>query len=65
LNDNRTGFVLDAPLADKIADTEREFDKLIFASDFGTITDLKIGPDGYLYFVVYSEGKIYRIVPQT
>jgi glucose/arabinose dehydrogenase len=64
LNNNRTGFVLDGPLADKIADTDRELDKLIFASDFGTITDLKIGPDGYLYFVVYSEGKIYRIVPQ-
>jgi glucose/arabinose dehydrogenase len=65
LNNNRTGFVLDAPLADRIADTERELDKLIFAGDFGTITDLNIGPDGYLYFVVYSEGKIYRIVPQT
>lgn len=63
LDQNRTGLLLQGPLGDKVADTDRELDNVTFAGDFGIITDLKIGPDGYLYFVVYDEGKIYRIIP--
>jgi glucose/arabinose dehydrogenase len=64
LSPNRTGISLTGSLADKVADTDSELNDIIFAGGFGIITDLKIGPDGYLYFVAHSEGKIYRIVPR-
>jgi hypothetical protein len=35
---------------------------VIFGQGFGTITDLQIGPDGYLYVLTLA-GTIYRIVP--
>ena len=39
-------------------------DDVIFASGLGGITDLTVGPDGYLYIVSISEGKIFRILPE-
>jgi aldose sugar dehydrogenase len=65
LNQSRTGLLLKGPLMDKVADTDKELDNAVFAGDFGIITDIKVGPDGYLYFVVFNEGKIYRIVPRS
>lgn len=65
LNPNRTELVLIGPLKDKIADSDKELENVVFAENFGIITDLKVGPDGYLYFVVHDEGKIYKIVPKT
>lgn len=38
-------------------------DQIIFGQEFGGITDLKIGPDGYMYVVSVGLGKIFRIVP--
>lgn len=38
-------------------------ENVIFASGLGGITDLTVGPDGYLYIVSISEGKIFRILP--
>jgi aldose sugar dehydrogenase len=64
LNQNRTALLLQAPLIDKVADSDEELNNVIFARGFGLITDLEIGPDGYLYFVAFDEGKIYRIVPK-
>jgi aldose sugar dehydrogenase len=64
LSHNRTEISLTGPLADKVADTDSELNDIIFAGGFGIITDLKIGPDGYLYFVSHSEGKIYKILPR-
>jgi glucose/arabinose dehydrogenase len=65
LNDDRTGFILDAALADGVANDFNEADQLIFARNFGRITDMAIGPDGYLYILTIRgvEGIIYRIVP--
>jgi glucose/arabinose dehydrogenase len=66
LNDDRTGFVLDGDLADGVADEFNEADDLAFAKNFGRITDMAIGPDGYLYVLTIRgglEGTIYRIVP--
>ena len=63
LNQSRTGLLLDGPLKDKIADNDTELKNIIFAGNFGMITDLDIGPDGYLYFITYNEGRVYRIVP--
>jgi len=64
LNHKRTGLVLQGPLTDKVADTDDQLDNVIFAEGFsGAVTDLEIGPDGFLYIVALDEGKIYRIVP--
>jgi aldose sugar dehydrogenase len=65
LNDDRTGFVLNGNLADGEADEFNESDTLVFAKNFGRITDMAIGPDGYLYVLTIQglEGTIYRIVP--
>src|SRR5919107_2996586 len=63
LNDNRTELVLDSPLDDKVADATDESEDITFAQGFGVITDLEVGPDGYLYVVSLDQGQIYRIVP--
>lgn len=65
LNSTRTGLVLSGVVADKVADTDAETRDLIFASDFGGISDMEIGPDGYLYILSFARGIIYRIVPAT
>ena len=65
LNENRSALILNGPLSDKLANYDSELNKIIFAKGFGLITDLKIGYDGYLYVVVFNEGKIYRISPRS
>jgi hypothetical protein len=39
--------------------------KALFGKDFGAITDIEVGPDGYLYVVSIGLGEIFRIVPST
>jgi aldose sugar dehydrogenase len=56
LNKGRTELSLDAPLNDKIADNRDELKKVIFGQGFGAITDIKVGPDGYLYIMSLQEG---------
>ena len=64
LNQNRTALLLEEPLIDKVADNDKELGNVVFAQGFGGIvTDLEIGPDGYLYIVAHDTGEIYRIVP--
>ena len=63
LNQERTGLSLEGPLADKIANNIYEREQAVFAHGFGGITDLQVGPDGYLYILSIGEGKIFRIVP--
>jgi glucose/arabinose dehydrogenase len=68
LNKNRTSLLLNGSLADRIADTEEERNKVVFANGFAGITDIEVGPyDGYLYIVTFhkTQGSIYRIVPHT
>jgi glucose/arabinose dehydrogenase len=62
-NENRTGLVLNGPLEDRVADTDDETKQIIFGSNFGGISDMDIGPDGYLYIVSLGRGIIYRVVP--
>jgi aldose sugar dehydrogenase len=67
LNEDRTGLLLDGPLADKIANTPDEIQKggAILGQGFGVITDMQIGPDdGYLY-ILTLQGSLYRIVPSS
>ena len=64
LNQNRTELLLQGSLADKVADSNDELDNMIFAKlGRSSITDLEVGPDGYLYLLSIWGGKIYRIVP--
>ena len=69
LNQNRTGLVLNGSLADKIVKSQAELTGAIFGQSFGGITDIKVGPDGYLYVLSVqkghnNEGSIFRIVPK-
>jgi hypothetical protein len=64
LDTNRTSLVLTGELADKVANP-KELHNAVFARGFIGITDLEMGPDGYLYIVALAEGKIYRIVPAS
>jgi len=50
LNENRDGFVFSDPvLSDLVSDVEVEAESIIFGENLGIITDIKSGPDGYLY----------------
>ncbi|MGZ5472187.1 MAG: PQQ-dependent sugar dehydrogenase, partial [Nitrososphaeraceae archaeon] len=71
LNDNRTELLLKGVLEDKIATDSTEYGDILFAEGFSIITDLKQGPDGYLYVVsglkgskAENPGAVYRIVPK-
>jgi hypothetical protein len=64
LNDDRTSLLLNGTLADRIADSPKELEKVTFGEGFSGITDLEVGPDGYLYILSIGEGAIYRIVPK-
>ena len=63
LNEARTGLVLQEPLDDKVVDDDGENEDIVFGEGFGSISDLEVGPDGYLYVVSIALGGIYRIVP--
>jgi len=62
LNQQRDGLALTGVLADKVANTPQESQQMVFGRGFGTITDLQVGPDGYLYVLTFG-GTLYRIVP--
>ena len=68
LEKDRMSLVLNGPLADEVADDFTEIEDLIFAEFPGIITDLKVGPDGYLYVLLYQlwdqeSGELFRVVP--
>ena len=63
LNDDRTALLLEGSIADKVANSQDELNNTIFAQGFAGITDLEIGPDGYLYVLSFGQDAIYRIVP--
>ena len=60
INDTYVGNV--EALVDNQVDETTENQPLVFGQGFGGITDLQVGPDGYLYILSYT-GSIYRIVP--
>jgi aldose sugar dehydrogenase len=66
LNQDRTQFVLTGELEDKIAETRETGEQdIVFGEGFAGISDLEVGPDGYLYVVSLGQGKIFRIVPSN
>jgi len=56
LNSNRTSLLLPNALADKVVDSKNETQSSVFANGFGAITDMEIGPDGYLYVLSVYQG---------
>jgi aldose sugar dehydrogenase len=48
---DRTSLSLNGPLKDKIANEPKEVESAIFGRGFGGITDIEVGPDGYLYIL--------------
>ena len=64
LNQNRTGLLLSGTLADKIAQTPQTKPAILGGGFDGGITDLQVGPDGYLYILTFA-GAIYKIVPTS
>ena len=55
LDNDRMKLILNGPLADEVADDFSEIEDLIFAEFPGVITDLKVGPDGYLYVLLFQQ----------
>lgn len=69
VNKERNGFELDHELSDLVADPVGdnilgEASRIMIGEDFGRITDIETGPDGYLYILSYEDGKIYRIIKE-
>ena len=72
LNDNRDGIIINNTtyvgdltlLSDNKVDSPKESEPIIFGQGFGGITDLEVGPDGYLYVLTYP-GSLYRIMPSS
>jgi glucose/arabinose dehydrogenase len=63
LNPDRTGLLLEGVLEDRVADSVQELDSVLFGTGLRSISDIEVGPDGYLYLVLYGPGKIIRIAP--
>ncbi len=53
-----------ALLADKEVNDPKENQPFIFGQGFGGITDIEVGPDGFLYVLSYT-GSLFRIEPST
>jgi aldose sugar dehydrogenase len=66
LNSSRTGLILKGTLTNKISNTVKDSQPLIFASGFkGGITDVKVNPyDGNMY-ILTAAGFIYRITSSS
>jgi glucose/arabinose dehydrogenase len=70
LDRDRMNLLLNGMLEDKVANDFSEVEDSIFAQFPGIITDLKVGPDGYLYVLLYQQsdqelGGLFRIVPSN
>ena len=67
LKPDRESLDLIGDLADLVYSKKDDSSKIVFGENFGVITDLKVGPDGYLYVVSGTgetgKGAIYKIVP--
>jgi glucose/arabinose dehydrogenase len=66
LNENRKSLLLTDDLADSVLNKMDNSTQILFGENFGIITDLEVGPDGFLYVISGNrgtdDGAIYRIV---
>jgi glucose/arabinose dehydrogenase len=58
LNEKRNELILKGSLSDKVVDGRIELNNATFGSVFGGITDIKVGPDGFLYILAVNEGGV-------
>jgi hypothetical protein len=63
MNASRNDFILTDALADRVADSTTERNMSRWGTGWGVVTDLKIGPDGYLYVCSIFANRVYRIRP--
>lgn len=65
LNSERNDLVIPETVVDKFIKNSPTYvdGNIVFADDFGGITDLTVGPDGYMYVVSIGQGKVFRIMP--
>jgi glucose/arabinose dehydrogenase len=69
LNENRTKLILDGGLDNSMpvilgyTESDNSEQASVFGGSFGVITDMQIGPDGNLYIVSLSLGKIFKVGP--
>jgi glucose/arabinose dehydrogenase len=66
LNEARNDLALPPALADRYIRNPitSGTEEIIFGAGFGGITDLTVGPDGYLYVVSIGQGKVFRILTE-
>lgn len=65
VNQTRTGIKFgNVQTGHYVADNSGKMSEITFGTGFDRITDVKTGPDGFLYILSYDDGKIYRIVPR-
>ena len=61
LSRDRTELYLPSVLKDKIADNHTELKEIIFGEGFDGITDLDVGPDGFLYVLFVQRRQFLHI----
>jgi glucose/arabinose dehydrogenase len=66
LNNERNDLLLPESLAGKFIQNPVNpgAEDIVFGDGFSGVTDLTVGPDGYLYVVSIGQGKVYRILPK-
>ena len=66
MNQERDGFVFESPgLQDGVADEGDSLEEIIVAEGLGCVTNIRTGPDGYLYITSYSHDTVYRLLPAS
>jgi glucose/arabinose dehydrogenase len=64
LDKEREELDLKGDLRDRVVNRHDNIEDILFGEGFGSVTDIKVGPDGFLYILSYYTGSIYRIAPQ-
>ena len=61
LSEDRTSLLLSGRLEGKVANSPEDLRSVIFGHGFGTITDLEVGPDGFLYVLTFDGNNVSNI----
>jgi glucose/arabinose dehydrogenase len=63
LSNDRKSLIVHGLYNNSIVGSDEEIKDLIWGDNFGTVTDIDVGPDGCIYVLSYSKGKLYKIKP--
>ena len=61
----RRALKLTGGVRDRVADSEPERQINRWGSDFGIVTDMRIGPDDNLYVLDLTTGTLWRVSPSS